>query len=162
MTLAELVSADQIVPALQSRERWSVIMELASRLFTLGRVPERSRAVVLHRLHDRELRLTTGIGSGVAIPHALCPHSRSVAAVLGLSREGVDFEAADGALVHIVVLFVVPESEYRLRLETLSAIGKSLGQAELRERLLNARSAGEIRSLLSGRPRGATRRLTRA
>ncbi len=152
MTLGQLLTDDQIVPDLIGRDRWSVLGELTARLFELDLVPEAHRSLTVERLHERESLITTGIGSGVAIPHALCPYSRHIVAAFGRSREGIEFDAFDKAPVHIVVLFIVPETNYRLRLETLSAIGKTLAHPELRARLLAARTASELRLLLSGRP----------
>jgi len=152
MTLGQLLTPAQIVPELTGRDRWSVLQELTGRLFELDLVPQEHRELILKRLYEREELITTGIGSGVAIPHALCPHSRHIVAAFGRSREGIDFEAFDKAPVHIVVLFIVPETNYRLRLETLSAIGKTLSYPNLLNRLLAAETADQLHILLSGRP----------
>lgn len=152
MTLGQLLENDQIIPDLAARDRWGAIRELSEHLFTSERLREAQRECISSRLQERELRMTTGIGAGVAIPHALCPQMDSIVAALGLSRQGIDFQAVDSGPVHIVVLFVVPENRYQLRLETLSAIGKSLSSPELRHRLLAARSITDIKLVLSGRP----------
>ena len=156
MTLASLLSEPQIVLDLTASTRWGAIEELAARLFDLQLLPANERESVMALLRERELRLSTGIGSGVAIPHALCPHVDRVVAVMGRSIAGIDFAAIDKAPVHLIVLFVLPEREYRLRLETLSAIGKSLTRAELRQRLLRAESTAEVLAVLSGRPGSRT------
>lgn len=152
MTLGQLLQDDQIIPALNARDRWDAIRELSEHLFASDRLREAQRECISTRLHEREVRMTTGIGAGVAIPHALCPQTDCIVAALGISRMGIDFEAVDGQPVHIVVLFVVPENRYQLRLETLSAIGKSLSNPDLRRRLLAANSIAEIKLVLSGRP----------
>ena len=159
MTLASLLSEPQIALDLTATTRWGAIEELAARLFELKLLPECDRECVMGLLREREVRLSTGIGSGVAIPHALCPHVDHVVAVMGRSVDGIDFAAIDKAPVHLIVLFVVPEREYRLRLETLSAIGKSLTRADLRQRLMRARSTAEVLAVLSGRPGSRTQML---
>lgn len=152
MTLGQLLSDDCILPELASRDRWGVIEELAECLFAGGHLAAGDRECIFSRLHDRENRLSTGVGSGVAIPHALCPHVDHVVAAFGRSRAGIEFDAMDQEPVHIVVLFVVPDRQYRLRLETLSAIGKTLANPELRERLMHATTAAELKLVLGGRP----------
>jgi mannitol/fructose-specific phosphotransferase system IIA component (Ntr-type) len=156
MTLGHLLAEDQIVLDLTAHDRWGAIEELADRLFQSGRLPMSDRELVLERLRARELRLTTGVGSGVAIPHALYSGTEEVLAVLGRSTAGLDFESGDKHPVHIIVLFIVPESNYMLRLQILSAIGKTLVNPEVRRQLLEANSAAQIRSLLRGRPGGAS------
>lgn len=159
MTLGQLLTPAQIIPELKGRDRWSVLQELTGRLFELDLVPEDHRPTILKRLCEREELITTGIGAGVAIPHALCPYSRHIIAAFGRSREGVDFDAMDQAPVHIVVLFIVPETNYRLRLETLSAIGKTLSHRDVRDRLMEAESVERLHLLLSGRPDSKTPQL---
>ncbi len=159
MTLASLLSEPQIALDLTATTRWGAIEELAARLFQLKLLPEGDHERVMTLLREREVRLSTGIGSGVAITHALCPHVDRVVAVMGRSVTGIDFAAIDKAPVHLIVLFVVPEREYRLRLETLSAIGKSLTRADLRQRLMRARSTAEVLAVLSGRPGSRTQML---
>jgi mannitol/fructose-specific phosphotransferase system IIA component (Ntr-type) len=92
----------------------------------------------------------------VAIPHALYSGTEEVLAVFGRSLEGIEFDAGDKKPVHIIVLFIVPESNYMLRLQILSAIGKTLVNPEIRKHLLKATSAAQIRSLLRGRPGGGS------
>ena len=67
-------------------------------------------------LRQREDQRSTGIGSGIAIPHAFSPAIDEVKAVFGRSREGIDFCALDSAPVHYVVLFLVPEEKYTLHI----------------------------------------------
>jgi mannitol/fructose-specific phosphotransferase system IIA component (Ntr-type) len=152
MTLSQLLTEDRIIVELRARERWAAIREMADELFIRSDMAVGVRSRLLGRLHDRENRLSTGIGHGVAIPHAQVPGLERVHAVLARSTPGLDFDAVDDEPVHLLVMFLVSDVDHQLRLETLSAIGKTLSQAEFREKLMRAGSAQEMREVLTGRP----------
>lgn len=144
MNLATLLSREQIVPALRSTDHWEVIDELVDHLCTGGFIPADSRDETIAALREREDKISTGIGSGVAIPHAFSDDIERVAVVFGRSLEGVNFEAIDNNLVNFIVLFVVPKKEYHLHLKTLAAIAKLFTRKDVREQLAAAASADEL------------------
>ena len=88
--------------------------------------------------------MSTGIGFGIAIPHASSDRVAKVVAAFGRSTRGIEFEALDNAPVRFVVLFVVPKDQFQTHLRTLAAIAKFLNDRSVRERLGAAGSAGEI------------------
>jgi mannitol/fructose-specific phosphotransferase system IIA component (Ntr-type) len=96
----------------------------------------------------REALMSTGIGQGVALPHALIPGFGRTVVALGRSRKGIDFEALDGAPVHVVVLIVGAKGEERQHLVLLSHLARVLGDEQLRRRILDATAAEEIGTLL--------------
>jgi len=151
MKLASLLTTDQILLDMRSGEHWDAIIELVDHLVKIGRVPGESREEVLEAMREREDQVSTGIGSGVAIPHVLSDDLEEVQAVFGRSREGIDFESLDNAPVHFVVLFIVPRSQYSLHLQTLAAIAKTFANREMRRKLAEARSRGEILDILAGK-----------
>jgi nitrogen PTS system EIIA component len=153
MTLSQLITKDDIIPELKAQDRWGAIRELSERLFEQAGFDPAARPTLLGRLHDRENRQSTGIGAGVGIPHAQVPGLAQVFAIMGRSVGGLEFEAVDDELVNLVVLFLVPEDQPHLRLEILSAIGKTLVQPKFRDQLLRAVSVDEMHSVLTGRPK---------
>lgn len=154
MNLASLLTVKQIVSEMQATERWPAIVELVEHLETQELLSGEDREAILEALHKREEQTSTGIGSGVAIPHAFSDKLDQVIAVFGRSREGIDFEAIDNAPVRFIVLFMVPEDQYHAHLRTLAAIAKTLTNGQIRERLTEAKDAQEILDILSaGSPR---------
>lgn len=149
MTLAKLLTPNRIVPEISSQDHWLAIVELVDHLVQENLLREDSRESVLASLREREDQRSTGIGNGVAIPHCFSEMVDEVTLVFGKSEEGIDFCSLDRALVHFVVLFVVPKSQYTLHLKTLAAIAKILNSAETRDRLGEARTAEEILEVLS-------------
>lgn len=148
MNLASLLTVEQIVSEMQAAERWPAIVELVDHLETKGLVSTGDRSAILDALQQREDQTSTGIGSGVAIPHAFSDKLDQVVAVFGRSHEGIDFESIDNAPVRFIVLFMVPEDQYHAHLRTLAAIAKTLTNGRVRERLANAKDSAEILEIL--------------
>jgi nitrogen PTS system EIIA component len=152
MKLADLLTSDQILLDMLSRGHWEAIVELIDHLWSVGRLGgEGERAEVLEALRTREGLVSTGIGSGVAIPHVMSDRINEVTAVFGRSLAGIDFEAVDHAPVHFVVLFLVPRKNHALHLRTLGAIAKTFARREVRSHLAAAKTREEIIDVLSGK-----------
>ena len=154
MKLIQLLSPSQILLDLQAVERWPAIVELVDTLVSAGKLAAELRDEVLEALKTREDLVSTGIGSGVAIPHAFSERIDQVVAVVGRSTSGIDFEALDQIPVTFVILFIVPQTNYHLHLHTLSAIAKMFNNSEIRRRLAAAESAEDILSILEAKPPG--------
>jgi len=144
MTLGHLLSVDQIIPEMQSTERWSAIVELVDMLVHLGKIKPGDREVVLAALRAREETMSTGIGFGIAIPHASSDRVTEVVAAFGRSNSGIEFDSLDQLPVKFIVLFIVPKDQFQTHLRTLAAIAKFLNDRAVRERLALAKGAQEI------------------
>ena len=152
MKLAQLLSADQIILDMKAAEHWPAIVELVDHLIEIGRLPGNLRESVLEALKAREDQVSTGIGSGVAIPHAFSDELEEVATIFGRSKAGIDFEAIDNAPVHFVILFIVPRKDYHLHLRTLAAIAKMFTNCEIRRQLSSVETRDEILAILDAKP----------
>jgi mannitol/fructose-specific phosphotransferase system IIA component (Ntr-type) len=109
------------------------------------------REPALEALKAREEHSSTGIGGGIAIPHAKLPHLDEIVMVFGRSTPGVDFYSLDRAPVHYIILFLVPENQQGNHLKTLAAIAKTLNSAETRKLLSTADDAAGIMEILTKR-----------
>ncbi len=147
MTLGNLLSVDQIIPEMKATERWSAIVELVDLLVKRSQIQSADREVVLGALRQREETMSTGIGFGIAIPHASSDRVSQVVAAFGRSSQGIEFDSLDNAPVRFIVLFVVPKDQFQTHLRTLAAIAKFLNDRSVRERLGTAASAAEILSI---------------
>ena len=144
MTLGNLLSAETILPEMQATERYAAIAELVNLLVVHGQIAEPDRDAVLAALRAREETMSTGIGFGIAIPHASSDKVAKVVAAFGRSTKGIEFEALDNSLVKFVVLFVVPKDQFQTHLRTLAAIAKFLNDRSVRERLGTAPTGADI------------------
>ena len=152
MTLGNLLSADSIIAEMQATERYAAIAELVNLLVTHGQIAEPDRETVLAALRAREETMSTGIGFGIAIPHASSDRVTQVVAAFGRSSKGIEFEALDNSLVKFVVLFVVPKDQFQTHLRTLAAIAKFLNDRSVRDRLGTAKSSVELLDIFKNPP----------
>lgn len=148
MKLAKLLSADQILLDMKAVEHWPAITELVDHLVELQSLPRGQRQPLLEAFKAREDLVSTGIGSGVAIPHAFSDEIEQVVAVFGRSKAGLDFEALDRAPVHFIILFIVPRKDYQLHLQTLAAIAKMFTNRHILLQLGAAETCDEVLAIL--------------
>ena len=151
MTLANLLSEQQIVPDMVSSERWDALAELVDCMVKAGKIEPGDRDVVLEAIRQREQTMSTGIGFGIAIPHASSGKVNEVVAAFGRSNKGIQFDSLDGQPVFFIVLFVVPKDQFQTHLRTLAAIAKFLNDKAVREDLGAAAGAKAILSVFENR-----------
>lgn len=151
MTLANLLSAEQIVPEMKASARWDAIGELVDVLVAAGKIREEERAPVWESIRQREQTMSTGIGFGIAIPHASSDKVGEVVAAFGRSSTGIEFDSLDGQPVFFVVLFVVPKDQFQTHLRTLAAIAKFLNDKTVRDELGKANNADQILQVFESR-----------
>lgn len=151
MTLANLLSEEQIVPELKATGRWEAIRELVDALVAAGKIREEELEPVLESIRQREQTMSTGIGFGIAIPHASSDKVGEVVAAFGRSTQGVEFDSLDGQPVFFIVLFVVPKDQFQTHLRTLAAIAKFLNDKTVRDELGKAENAGQVLRVFENR-----------
>lgn len=144
MALADLLSAEQIVPEMKATERWDAIVELMDLLVARNQIKPEDRAGILAALKQREETMSTGIGFGIAIPHCSSDRLDQVVAAFGRSSQGIEFDALDNAPVRFVVLFIVPKNQFQVHLRTLASIAKFLNDRSVRDQLAQAGSPEDI------------------
>ena len=149
MTLASLLSEDLIIPEMVATDRWQAIEEIVNRLIEEGQLDASHRDEAIASLRHREETMSTGIGFGIAIPHASCDAVQHVTACFGRSKTGIDFESLDGKPVHFIVLFLVPKDQFQTHLRTLAAIAKFLNDPAVRAELGGASDAKSILEVFS-------------
>ena len=152
MSLASLLSSEQIIPEMKATERWPAIVELIDLLVAQQKIDPASRDGILGALKQREETMSTGIGFGIAIPHASSDAVAGVVAAFGRSSQGIEFDALDSAPVKFVVLFIVPKNQFQTHLRTLASIAKFLNDRSVREKLAAAGTKEEILAIFEGRP----------
>src|SRR5712675_2253044 len=151
MSLANLISVEQIIPEMKATERWAAIVELIDLLVGLAKIKTADRESILTSLKQREETMSTGIGFGIAIPHCSSDRIEEVVAAFGRSTSGIEFDALDNAPVKFVVLFIVPKNQFQTHLRTLASIAKFLNDRSVRDQLANAGSTNEILSIFRAR-----------
>ncbi len=98
----------------------------------------------LTRLLEREKVVSTGIGNGIAIPHAKAAHVSSMVIAVARVKEGLDFEALDGRPVHILFLLLGPPQKAGLHVKLLARIARLVKDPAFLEQLKLADSAQKL------------------
>ena len=146
MDLQALTSPGLIFTDVGGSDGRSVLQELSRK------IGESTSAIggaeLLERLLEREGLCSTGIGSGVAIPHCKIPGLEQTVLAVGISREAIDFGSLDGKPVRTFFVLASPEDHPAVHLKVLSTISRWLRAEPELASLLNARSPDEIFELL--------------
>ncbi len=146
--LKRILDPNKVVLNLAAQRNFDAIRELATVLLQDEVVPDQKRLIAA--LIRREQQASTGIGKGVAVPHAHEDGIQRQLLAIGISQAGIDFSAPDGQLVHIIALLVTPLKHQKQHMALLAALSQRLQQEKVRQRLQQAAGAAEIVGIFTG------------
>ena len=106
-----------------------------------------SPKVLLKAIKAREAIMSTGIGMGIAIPHAKVSSVTDFVMAVGRSEKGVDFQSLDGFPVHLIILIVASDTQGEEFLKILGKIGAFFNISGNKEKFINAKTSEEIFNL---------------
>jgi mannitol/fructose-specific phosphotransferase system IIA component (Ntr-type) len=115
MDFEDLFGGKPMPLELKAKARWDAIEELIQ-----------SEQALKQAVRKRESAMTTGIGAGVALPHARTPLVSKAIAAVGYSKQGVDFDSIDGQPVTLVCLYLIPQDQSQQHLHALANLAKLL------------------------------------
>ena len=124
--------------------RDDAIREMVLELAKTGLIAETVIESSIKILVDREHLASTAPGDGVAVPHARAPFQPNMAMCFGISEKGIDWNAADGQPVRVVILMLSGSSQHGQHLETLAEISRLLREESLAKRLLSENGENEL------------------
>jgi fructose-specific phosphotransferase system IIA component len=146
MKLSQFCGTDLIELELRSNSIEDTLHELADLLANSEKVD--SAESVLVALKEREKLASTGIGFGVALPHARAKSVRGLTIAFGRSEKGIEFASIDRKPVHLFFAIVVPETAVNTHLTALGKLSYILKDKENRESLINATFPQEVLDLM--------------
>lgn len=146
MKITKLLTVDTILLTMESTQKHSAIEELVSILDSAGKITDKE--AFKDAILKREAQSTTGIGDGIAIPHAKTVVVKEPAIVFGKSTRGVEYEALDGKPSHLFFMIAAPEGANNTHLEALARLSGMLMKEEVREKLLNSSSKKEVLDII--------------
>lgn len=132
------------VESVTARDRDGALGEFSDFLVAGGHLRKKDRQPLLDELVRREEKGSTGIGGGMALPHARTEGVRRLLFVVGRSEAGVDFRAIDGAPVRVLFLLVAPPDLQEDYLFALSTLSRVLNNREYRRFIAGARTVQGI------------------
>ena len=148
MKLSEFVLTQAIIPQLKGTERDDGIKELVDALIQGGAAPAGMRDTLIGMIIDREKKGSTGFGKGVAVPHVKHVKIKKMAAAIGVSQKGVDFNALDKEPVYSVMLLLSPQDKPDEHLQAMENIFSHLQKDTFRRFLRQASTTQDVQDLL--------------
>jgi PTS system fructose-specific IIC component len=146
MILERMIAKSRIRIGISDLDKWTVIEDLADLIAADDQGSDRE--VLLQDTLAREEKGSTGIGKGIAIPHARTTGVTELVGALGISQSGVDFDAEDGQPCHLIFLILAPPGESTRYLKALSAVACLGRDEDLISRLTSATSPDDVISIL--------------
>jgi PTS system fructose-specific IIC component/PTS system nitrogen regulatory IIA component len=146
MVLGTVFSPDLIKVDLESEDKEEVFEELIELYVSAN--PSSSRTEILSAVKKREDKLSTGIKTGVAIPHAQTSQVKTVSGVIGISRSGIDYDALDGKPVHVIFMLFFSRDTSALHLRVLKRLSLLLEDTEFYSSILNQKSPKDVYSTI--------------
>ena len=131
-----ILKAENVLLDVQAKSSVAAIRELAGLLTDDDAIQNHKQFV--SDVIRREQVSTTGIGHGVAVPHAHEDFIQRQILALGISKEGVDFGSMDGNPVHIIALLATPKKHHKQHMELLAGLSRLLQHDSVRESLIEA------------------------
>lgn len=139
MRIVDIMSAELVVADLKAKTRDSVLEEIVGQIVTVVREVDATSAFRV--LIERERIGSTGVGQGIAIPHAKLSSLSRAIACFGRSVGGVDFGSLDGKPAHLFLTLLVPEGSSGIHLKALARASRLLKDADFRKKLVELDSA---------------------
>ena len=149
MELTKLVEDGAVIASLNASERGPVVRELLESLASAGRIDDSSVDPLHNAVMKRERKGSTGFGHGVAVPHAKSTMVDNIRIAVGLSPDGVEFNALDRQPVFVFFLLLSPEGEPELHLDAMETVFGRLSDDGFRRFLRQADSVEDIMTLIS-------------
>ena len=149
MILTQVLQANCVRVPLEGTDKDAVIRELVSVLDENGLLVNKNAA--LEAVSAREKTRSTGIGSGIAIPHGKCNAVKDLVMALGVCRQPIEFQSVDGKPVSIVMLLISPLDQTGPHIQALARISRLMLDAAFKSELEQAPSAEAAYKLLSER-----------
>ncbi|MEX0774158.1 MAG: PTS sugar transporter subunit IIA [Phycisphaeraceae bacterium] len=148
MKLQDFVVPQAILSQLANNDRDGVIRELVEALVEAGAAPQSIKDELIKSLIDREKKGSTGFGKGVAVPHVKHQKIKRMAAGIGVSQKGVDFNALDKAPVFSIVLLLSPQDKPNEHLQAMEIVFSNLQKDQFRRFLRQAGTRKQVQDLL--------------
>lgn len=142
MKVSDFASRPLVQAHLKSHTKNEVLSEIVDQISVCKKI--KNNREILERILEREKQGSTGIGNGIAIPHARIKDLKEAVLFVGLSKRGIDFASIDGDAVHLIVLFLTPLLESGLHVKILSQIATILNDKVLIGQLMRCSNDDEL------------------
>jgi|SRR5271166_2258839 len=146
MNIRDFLSPNDVAIDIAVSNKQKLLLELASKAGARLRLPPDH---ILAELSKREELGSTGVGNGIAIPHARFPEIDKAFGMLLRLRQPIDFDALDGKPIDLVFLLLLPESTKGEQLTALACVARKLRSPAVTAALRHAHDSAQILRLLA-------------
>jgi fructose PTS system EIIBC or EIIC component len=146
MKLSKFCDENLISFDLKSTTKNAIIEELVDLAANSTLVKDRDE--LLRDIIHRENMVTTGIGYGVAFPHAKTKATKGIVIAFGRSQKGIDFDAMDKKPVHVFFMIAAPEDAIGAHLNVMARLSYIMKSEENRQKLMTVNAPGDLLSIL--------------
>jgi PTS system nitrogen regulatory IIA component len=146
MRLSDFINKRLINLSLQAKGKKETLEELSDLLTRQRIISDRGKLISV--LLERESLGSTGVGNGIAIPHAKADLTKKIVIAFGKSEKGIDFDSLDKKPVYLVFLIIAPEEAHESYLRVLARISRLLHEEKIRNRLRAAQSPRQVINLI--------------
>lgn len=147
MKINDLLVKDAMIMDLQATEKRPAIDEMVQKLYDTGRISD--IAVFKEGILNREAQTSTGLGDGIAMPHAKNAAVKEATVLFAKSKHGVDYEALDGQPTYLFFMIAAPEGANDTHLQALAALSRQLIDPDFVGKLKQADSPEQVQSLFA-------------
>lgn len=149
MKISDIIPESAVYDDLDGSNAEQVIKEMVAKLAAAGRLPEAIVPKAIEGLLAREAGGTTGLGKGIAVPHAKIEGLTEQIGAFGRSRKGADFRALDGEPVFAVFMILTPQENSELNLKALGATSLLCRHERFVKYLRDAKESMELAGLIA-------------
>lgn len=136
MLLQDIFTPSRIKIDLEAEDKDEVFEELVDHLVRNSGLSGRTE--VISSIQEREAKMSTGIKTGIALPHGKTDAVTGICGAIGISRKGIDYDSLDGEPVNLVILLLSSKKDSELHLKTLKKIAELLEFSEFYQQIVKA------------------------
>jgi fructose PTS system EIIBC or EIIC component len=144
--IRDLLQKSSILIDLQATDKTEVITQMAGHMASIYNLLYGD--LIARKILAREAEVSTGIGFGIAIPHARVEKTDRVYMAAARSIKGIDFAAIDGQPVHLIFMIISPASSSTDHVQVLSSLSRIMSYEDIRKKLLAAKKPEQFLDLL--------------
>ena len=142
MNISQYIETENIILNLKSKSKKNLLEFIAMKMSKDNNV---EKDIIFEKLYEREKLGTTGLGKGIAIPHARIPNTKEPKIIIVKLDMPLNYESIDGNDIDIVFALIVPEKEDSLHIDLLSNIANMLEDKSFLLYIRNSTSKEEIK-----------------
>jgi PTS system fructose-specific IIC component len=144
--IRELLQKNSVLIDLPAADKKEAVSRLAGHMASMYNLPD--SALIARKVLEREAQVSTGIGFGIAVPHARVEKINRMYMAAARNSKGIDFSSIDGQPVHLIFMIISPTGASNEHVQILSSLSRIMSYEDIRKKLMAAKSPEKFLELL--------------